>query len=69
MSVYTVRIPENLEKAINILITPTTSKSKIIRNALIEYVKRERFRQLRKKTLPFAEAQGILTDEDVFEKL
>jgi hypothetical protein len=26
-----------------------------------------RFRELRSKTLPFAEAQGLLADEDVFE--
>lgn len=29
----------------------------------------ERFRRLRRKGLPFAEAQGILTDEDVFEAI
>jgi hypothetical protein len=28
-----------------------------------------RFRELRKKTLPFAEAQGLVTDEDVFRTL
>jgi hypothetical protein len=25
-----------------------------------------RFRELRRKALPFAEAQGLVTDEDVF---
>jgi hypothetical protein len=25
-----------------------------------------RFRELRRKVLPFAEAQGLVTDEDVF---
>ena len=26
-----------------------------------------RFRELRRKALPFAEAQGLVTDEDVFQ--
>jgi len=29
----------------------------------------ERFQKLRKKTLPFAEAEGFLTDEDVFKAI
>jgi hypothetical protein len=28
-----------------------------------------RFRELRKKTLPFAESQGLVTDEDVYRLL
>ncbi len=40
--------------------------SDVAREALRRYLAVERFRALRKRTLPFAEAQGILTDEDVF---
>jgi hypothetical protein len=29
----------------------------------------QRFRALRKKTLPFAEAQGFLTDDDIFKAI
>jgi len=36
-----------------------------LRNAILIH----RFRKLRNTVLPFAETQGILTDEDVFEKL
>jgi hypothetical protein len=43
--------------------------SDVVRESLRRYVALQRFRQLRKKTLPFAEAQGLLTDEDVFESL
>ncbi len=40
--------------------------SDIAREALRRYVAVERFRAIRSRTLPLAEAQGILTDEDVF---
>ncbi|TVS00815.1 MAG: ribbon-helix-helix protein, CopG family [Phycisphaerales bacterium] len=41
--------------------------SEITREALRRYLAVEEFRAIRAKTLPFAEAQGILTDEDVFK--
>ena len=41
--------------------------SDLVRESLRQYVVVRRFRKLRKKILPFAEAQGILTDEDVFK--
>jgi predicted transcriptional regulator len=40
--------------------------SDVAREALRRYLLTERFRALREATLPLAEAQGILTDEDVF---
>ena len=42
------------------------TKSEIAREALRRQVAVARFRELRRKTLPFAEAQGLVTDEDVF---
>ena len=45
------------------------SKSTIIRDAVERYLAVRRFRALRAGVLPFAEAQGILTDEDVFKAL
>lgn len=41
--------------------------SEVVRDSLRRYLAIERFQALRRKTLPFAEAQGILTDEDVFK--
>jgi len=41
--------------------------SDMVRESIRQYVAVRRFRKLRKKVLPFAEAQGILTDEDVFK--
>jgi predicted transcriptional regulator len=43
--------------------------SDIVRESLRRYIAIERFRAVRRKTLPFAEAQGLLTDEDVFKAL
>ena len=41
--------------------------SDIVRESLRRYLAIYCFRSLRKTTIPFAEAQGILYDEDVFE--
>ena len=43
--------------------------SDIVRESIRRYVAVEKFRALRKKVLPFAEAQGFLTDEDVFRAI
>ena len=43
--------------------------SSLVRESLREYLAVRRFRRLRGKVLPFAEAQGLLTDEDVFNGL
>ena len=40
-----------------------------MRDSLKRYLGVERFRALRGKVLPFAEAQGFLTDEDVFKAI
>ncbi len=43
--------------------------SEIVRESLKKSLTIYRFRKLRNMVLPFAEAQGILTDEDVFEMM
>ena len=43
--------------------------SNLIRESLREFLAVRRFRRLRGKVLPFAEAHGFLTDEDVFKNL
>lgn len=43
--------------------------SDIVRESIRRYVAVERFRALRRKVLPFAEAQGFLTDDDVFKAI
>ena len=67
MGNLTVRIPKTLREELKALSArqqrPT---SEVVRDSLRRYIAAEKFRRLRRKTLPFAEAQGFLTDEDVF---
>ncbi|OHD67309.1 MAG: hypothetical protein A2W19_02575 [Spirochaetes bacterium RBG_16_49_21] len=64
----TIRIPDELKKELE-EISKIEQKpvSDLVRDSLRRYVALRRFRQLRNMVLPFAEAQGILTDEDVFK--
>ena len=64
----TIRIPDNLKRELEKL-SKTEEKpvSDLVRDSLKRYIAIHRFRQLRNTVLPFAEAQGILTDEDVFK--
>ena len=70
MSNLTVRIPETLRKEIERLCKrQKRPASEVVRDSLRRYVAAETFQSLRRKTLPFAEAQGFLADEDVFEAI
>jgi predicted transcriptional regulator len=64
----TIRIPDELKKELE-EISKIEQKpvSDLVRDSLRRYIAIQRFRQLRNMVLPFAEAQGILTDEDVFK--
>jgi len=63
----TIRLDAELDKALERIAKRTgRTKSEIARDALRRQVAVARFRELRSKVLPFAEAQGLLTDEDVF---
>jgi predicted transcriptional regulator len=67
MSTLTIRLDPKLDKALARIAKRTgRTKSDIAREALERQVAVARFRELRAKTLPLAEAQGLLTDEDVF---
>ena len=68
MSSLTIRIPEKLRRELDKLSRDRQQPvSDLVRDSLRRYVAIERFRLLRKKTLPLAEAQGFLTDEDIFK--
>ncbi len=45
------------------------TQSQVARDALRRQLAIELFDRLRERVLPFAESQGLLTDEDVFEAL
>jgi len=70
MTTLTIRLDEKRERALDRLAKSTgRSKSDLAREALKRQVAVARFRELRRRTLPFAEAQGLLTDEDIFKAL
>ena len=67
MTTLTIRLDAKLEKALSRIAKSTgRTKSDIAREALERQVAVSRFRELRRKTLPLAEAQGLVSDEDVF---
>lgn len=64
----TIRLPKKIQEELEKVVRKEkTSKSEVIREAIARYLAAKRFQQLRKQVLPFAEAQGLLTDEDVFK--
>jgi predicted transcriptional regulator len=70
MSNLTVRIPTALRKQLESLSAEEQRPaSEVVREALRRYVAAQKFQRLRRKTLPFAEAAGFLTDDDVFEQI
>lgn len=66
----TIRLDEDLDK----LLTKAASqsgknRSEVAREALRRQLRISQFESLRKRTMPFAEARGYLTDEDVFSDI
>jgi len=70
MSTLTIRLDDRLDKALGRLAKKTRRpKSEIARDALRRQVSIQQFRTLRRQALPFAEAAGYLSDEDVFRDI
>ena len=70
MRKLTIRLDAKLDRALDAMAKRSgRTKSDIAREALQREVAVARFRELRTKTLPFAEAQGLLTDEDLFRAI
>jgi predicted transcriptional regulator len=70
MNTLTIRVPDELRAELQeISSRQHVPVSDLVRESIRRYVAIERFRALRKRTLPFAEAQGLLTDEDVFRAI
>ena len=61
-----VRIPAQLQKKLQEISRQEKKPvSDLVRESLREFIAVRRFRQLRKQVLPFAEAQGLVTDDDI----
>ena len=66
----TIRLDAELEKELDRACQQTgRTRSDLVRDALRRQLSLLRFERLRRKVLPFAEANGYLTDEDVFRRL
>ena len=65
-----VRIPNDMQRQLKMISKKErVPLSDLVRESLRQYLIIKQFRQLRNTALPFAEAQGILTDEDVFKSV
>lgn len=68
MKTLTIRLPDELRASLREVSREKKKPvSDVVRESLRRYVAVERFRSLRKQALPFAEAQGLVTDDDVFK--
>lgn len=66
----TVRLDKDLERMLDRLCRRTgQSRSDLVRQAVRREVSLQRFEDLRRRAMPFAEARGYLTDEDVFREI
>lgn len=66
----TIRVDKNLD---NLLAKASRksgkNRSEIAREALRRQLRLEQFEEIRKRVMPFAEARGLLTDEDIFSRV
>ena len=68
MHAMTIRIPEEVRRQLKKLCEQQQrSTSDIVRESLRRYIAAEELRELREKLRPYAEARGVLTDDDVFK--
>jgi predicted transcriptional regulator len=66
----TIRVPEDIRRNLKAISRKEGKPvSDLVRESLRRYIAVYRFRQLRNMVLPFAEAQGLLTDEDVYRHI
>jgi predicted transcriptional regulator len=66
----TIRLDDDLDR----LLTKASkqsgkNRSELAREALRRQLRVSQFEALRKKIMPFAEAKGYLTDEDIFREV
>jgi predicted transcriptional regulator len=69
-STITIRLDEDLDKLLTDVSRESgRSRSEIAREALRRQLSVNQFEILRRRSMPFAEARGYLTDEDVFNEV
>jgi predicted transcriptional regulator len=66
----TIRVDKRTERMLKRVVRLSgRTRSEITREALRRQLSLDLLEQLRRRVAPFAEAQGLLTDEDVFKAL
>lgn len=69
-SSLTIRLDKELEDMLNKISRQSgRTRSEIARDALRRQLRMASFEEIRKRMMPFAEARGYLTDEDIFSKI
>lgn len=69
-NVITIRLDEDLQRRLDQVCDRSgRTRSDVVRDAIKRQVSLVQFEQLRRDVLPFAEARGYLTDEDVINKV
>ena len=69
-STLTIRLDEDLDRLLKKASKQLgRNRSEIAREALRRQLRVSQFESLRRRIMPFAEARGFLTDEDITSKL
>jgi predicted transcriptional regulator len=69
-SALTIRLDRDLQRQLDRLAKQSgRSRSEIVRDALRRQLAVLQFEEARRQVMPFAEARGYLTDEDVFRDI
>ena len=66
-SAITIRLDPKLKRQLDLVCKQSgRNRSEVIRDSLRRQLALQQFEQLRRQVMPFAEARGYLTDQDVF---
>jgi predicted transcriptional regulator len=69
-SSLTIRLDKDLDTLLaKASLRSGKNRSVIARAALRRQLRLEQFEEIRKRVMPFAEARGYLTDEDIFSQI
>ncbi|HEX8906009.1 MAG TPA: ribbon-helix-helix protein, CopG family [Longimicrobiaceae bacterium] len=64
---HTVRLDDDLAQSLEDYCRATgRSRNEVVRDALRRHLRLFRLEQFRRELIPFAEARGYFTDEDIF---
>jgi len=69
-AVLSIRLDDDLDRLLGKASRQAgRSRSEVARDALRRQLRLTQFETIRRRMMPFAEARGFLTDEDVFAKI